>query len=159
MLSRFPSGVIRFFVVCACIAGTGMGAGILADNNQYANITGVKVSGQPDAYTFSVTIRSADSGCEQFADWWEVIDKTGRLLTRRILLHSHTGEQPFTRSGGPVAIKADSHVWIRAHMNNNGYGGDIMAGSVENGFTADTDPPDFAAGLEQAAPQPGACAF
>ena len=80
-----------------------------------ADVIGVQVSGAPGAYQFNVTIKSPDTGCQQYADWWEVVSEDGRLLYRRVLLHSHVDEQPFTRSGGPVPIQADTVVWVRAH--------------------------------------------
>lgn len=51
-------------------------------------------------------MRSPDRDCGLYADWWEVVGEDGRLLYRRILMHSHPDEQPFTRPGGPVAIAA-----------------------------------------------------
>ena len=125
----------------------------------FADVLSVTASGKPGAYTFSVEIRSPDLGCQQYADWWEVIDEKGHLLYRRILLHSHVDEQPFIRSGGPVPIREGSVVWVRAHMNTDGYGGAAFKGSVRHGFTQTVLSPDFAAKLEQSPPLPEDCAF
>jgi len=67
-----------------------------------ARVTKVTVSGEANNYNFSVTIASPDTGCDQYADWWEVFTEDGVLIYRRILAHSHVTEQPFTRSGGAV---------------------------------------------------------
>jgi hypothetical protein len=124
-----------------------------------ADVISVKVSGEEGAYRFSVGISSPDTGCDQYADWWEVISQEGELIYRRILLHSHVEEQPFVRSGGPVSIAADSVVFVRAHMNTGGYGGAAFQGSVQSGFS-ETDPdPDFAAELAEEPPLPEDCAF
>ena len=93
-----------------------------------ADLVSVAVTGEAGNYTFAVTISSADTGCEQYADWWEVADiETGELLYRRILAHSHTSEQPITRSGGPVPITPNQAVIIRAHMGGlqSHYGGQV----------------------------------
>jgi hypothetical protein len=129
-----------------------------------ADVIGVSISGEPGAYTFSVEVASPDTGCEQYADWWEVVSADGELLYRRILLHSHVDEQPFTRSGGPVPVNADAVVIVRAHMGgselaNGGYGGQVMEGAVNGGFTARQGDPGFAADLASAGPQPDGCAF
>jgi len=124
-----------------------------------ADVTKVQVSGSPGGYYFSVTIRSPDKGCAQYADWWEVLGTDGKLLYRRVLLHSHTNEQPFERSGGPVPIQAETGAWVRAHMNTSGYGGAALKGSVKSGFTAATLPPGFAADAATQAPLPDGCAF
>ena len=124
-----------------------------------AKITGVTVSGNAGNYTFNVTIESPDTGCDQYADWWEVISPNEELLYRRILAHSHVNEQPFTRSGGPVQIEENTEVIIRAHMNNLKYGSQIYRGSVSNGFKQDSLPIDFALELETTAPLPKDCAF
>jgi hypothetical protein len=122
-----------------------------------ADVVSVSVEGQPGAYQFSVGVRSADVGCSQYADWWEVIGTDGKLLHRQVLQHSHVDEQPFVRAGGPVAIARGTVVWVRAHMNNGGYGGVAFTGSVEKGFTKAVLAPDFAANLASQAPLPQGC--
>ena len=123
-----------------------------------ADVTSVSVSGQPNAYTFSVEVRSPDTGCNRYADWWEVVTDDESLAYRRILAHSHVNEQPFTRSGGPVPVDAEQVVWVRAHLNTGGYGV-AMRGSASTGFAIAEPPSGFAAGVEAADPQPGSCAF
>ena len=122
----------------------------------------VKVSGSESSYTFAVTLKSPDTGCEQYANWWEVVSADGKsLIYRRILGHSHVNEQPFTRSSGAVAIAADTEVIVRAHMYSSGYGEGLIAmkGSVANGFIAYDAALDFGSSLENADPQPTGCAF
>ncbi len=126
---------------------------------EFANVEKVMVSGDTGNYTFSVTIASPDTGCEQYADWWEVLSEDGQLLYRRILAHSHVDEQPFTRSGGPVNIGKDDIVWVRAHMNNSGYGGTVLKGSIEEDFRIVEVANDFAKEVEKEEPLPKNCAF
>jgi len=124
-----------------------------------AQVTEVTTAGEDGDYTFGVTISSPDLGCQQYADWWEVIDLDGNLIYRRILGHSHVEEQPFTRSGGPVAITETTEVYIRAHMNTTSYGSAVFKGSVAGGFTSENLDVEFAKGLEEIAPLPSSCAF
>lgn len=58
----------------------------------------------PRTYRFEVTVRSADTGDEKYADLWEVRAPDGSVLGRRVLTHPHVAEQPFTRSQGGIAI-------------------------------------------------------
>jgi hypothetical protein len=125
----------------------------------HAHVTAVSASGQAGAYAFSVSLSSPDSGCRQYADWWEVVSDDGKLLYRRVLLHSHVDEQPFTRGGGPVPIQPTTRVWVRAHMNTVGYGGAAFHGSVQTGFAPATPPAGFAAQLATQAPLPSGCEF
>jgi len=129
------------------------------EDNLFANVVSVAVTGQANQYQVSVGISSPDTGCEQYADWWEVLSEDGELIYRRILLHSHVNEQPFTRSGGPVDIGEDTVVYIRAHMNQEGYGGNIMKGSVESGFHNIENPPNFSPDIEIEPPLPSGCNF
>ena len=129
------------------------------DHTHFADVLAVQVSGEPGAYQFAVEIASPDTGCEQFADWWEVFNEDGQLLYRRILLHSHVDEQPFTRSGGPVNIAVDETVYVRAHMNTTGYGGVVMQGTVQEGFEPAEVEASFGSDLERVPPQPEDCAF
>ena len=125
-----------------------------------ATVTATEVTtGDPGAYTFSVTIQSQETGCDQYANWWEVVSEEGDLIYRRILAHSHVDEQPFSRTGGPVAIQPDQPVIVRAHMDPQGYGTQAMQGTVENGFEEVTLPEGFAAELAEAEPQPSGCTF
>ena len=131
----------------------------IVNETSLANVVSVGVSGIANAYQFSIGISSPDTGCQQYADWWEVITEDGKLLYRRILLHSHVNEQPFTRSGGPVEIDPDTIVFIRAHLNPGGYGGLVMKGSAQAGFGQTTLDRGFAAGLEMEPPLPSGCDF
>jgi hypothetical protein len=124
-----------------------------------ADVISVVATGQPGAYEFTVSVRSPDTGCQQYADWWEVVSEDGKLLYRRVLLHSHVNDQPFTRSGGPVPIKADTSVWVRAHMNTGGYGGAALKGTVAKGFVRAEPPAQFAAALAKQPPLPQGCDF
>jgi hypothetical protein len=124
-----------------------------------ADVQSISVSGEPGTYNFSVTVSSPDEGCSQYADWWEIVSQDGELIYRRILLHSHVDEQPFTRSGGPVSIEADTIVLVRAHMHPGGYGGTALKGSLEQGFEQVELSPDFAANLLETLPLPEGCNF
>jgi hypothetical protein len=122
--------------------------------NRDARITGVDTSGAPNGYTFNVTIASNDTGMDHYADWWEVVDADGKLVYRRVLLHDHADEQPFTRDGGPVPIARDAVVTVRAHVYPSGYANAAMRGSVAGGFKPVELPNGFAANLEHKPPQP-----
>jgi len=129
-------------------------------NDLVADVTAVRASGSPAAYTFSVTIQSPDTGCDRYADWWEVLTPEGELVYRRILAHSHVDEQPFTRSGGPVDVEESVRVVVRAHMSDGGYDGVAFAGSVASGFSADASvTAALAPELSEEPPLPSDCAF
>lgn len=129
-------------------------------NDAFAIVTAVEaIPQEANQYTLSVTIESPDTGCDQYANWWEVLTPEGELLYRRILAHSHVDEQPFARSGGPVSLQPEQTVIVRAHMQPYGYGSQAMQGTVSEGFEAIEVPAAFAAPLANADPQPEACAF
>gem|GEM_PF-396450 len=157
--------VLRFEVVDSSGGNTGVRqievyrAQPSAADQAGAKVVGVSANGQSGAYTFSVTVQSPDTGCDQYVDWWEVLDQDGTLLYRRVLAHSHVGEQPFTRSGGPVTISQAQTVIVRAHMNTSGYGRQAMQGNVASGFEALTLPPGFADEAQAQEPLPTSCAF
>jgi len=146
------------------------GAGNAPDHVPYANVVAVVTSGDDGAYNFSVSVESSDTGCDEYANWWEVLTEDGELSYRRIIDHSHTDANgasdanapgnTFTRGGGPVPIGAATTVIVRAHMSVGGYNGMALRGSVDAGFTQAPDiDADFAAGVETAAPQPTNCTF
>lgn len=74
--------------------------------------------------TFSATLKHADSGWKHYANHWRVLSPGGEELGKRVLLHPHENEQPFTRSLGNIKVPADlDHVIIEAHDSVHGYGG------------------------------------
>ncbi len=75
-------------------------------------------------WRFEVTVRHADAGWDHYADAYEILDPEGGLLGRRVLLHPHVDEQPFTRSLSGVRIPGHlKQVRIRAHDKVHGWGG------------------------------------
>ncbi len=128
-------------------------------NSIRANVMAVSVKGNEGAYRFAVTLKSDEIGCDQYADWWEVLSEKGELLYRRILVHSHPDTQPFTRSGANIDLGKNDIVYVRAHMNKLGYSGVIMKGSVAKGFKVVTDLPTFSKKIETQKPLPQGCLF
>ena len=124
-----------------------------------AEVRSVTVTEEPSSPTFQVEVSSPDTGCDQYADWWEVVDEEQNLLYRRVLRHSHVEEQPFIRSGGPVTVAPDQTVWVRVHLHPTGYSPRGMQGTIEEGFESVQLPPNFAGHLEVKAPLPDRCAF
>lgn len=124
-----------------------------------ADVVSVSTTEVDGGYEFAVGVASPDTGCDRYADWWEVVSEDGDLLYRRPLAHSHVDEQPFVRSGGPVAIDAGETVWVRAHLHPFGYGGEALRGSIAGGFEVASPPPNFAADLAEAPPAPPHCRF
>ena len=124
-----------------------------------ADIVVVSVSGSEGNYNFFVTIKSDETGCDQYADWWEILDTEGKLLYRRVLMHSHVDEQPFTRSGSSINIQKHESVYIRAHMNNKGYSGNTFTGTIDDGFTLIQEVITFDKEIEYQSPLPENCAF
>ena len=123
-------------------------------------VTAVTTSREPGSYTFSVTIKSAETGCDQYANWWEVTSADGtELLYRRILGHSHVDEQQFTRSGGPDPIDAQREVVVRMKMNTTGYSPIGFRGSVATGFERSEADAGFGEALRTQDPLPTGCAF
>lgn len=150
-------GLLLFLILVVCCQAKETHPPAIIEDE--ARVTEVSVQGESGNYQFSVTLASPDLGCDQYADWWEVVDATGALRYRRILTHSHVNEQPFTRSGGPVDVDSEVEVWIRVHMNNTGYSQNAMFGSTQSGFDAREFPEDFAEGLDQQVPLPDGCRF
>ncbi|MEM7718661.1 MAG: hypothetical protein AAF222_05615 [Pseudomonadota bacterium] len=75
------------------------------------------------AWTFSVTLSHGDTGWDDYADGWRVVDADGSELGMRVLYHPHVEEQPFTRSLSGVAIPDGlDTVFIEARTNANGWG-------------------------------------
>lgn len=124
-----------------------------------AAVTDVKVTGSAGSYSFNVTLSSPDTGCDQYADWWEVFRTDGSLVYRRILAHSHVNEQPFSRSGSNIDLQPEDSVYVRGHMNNLGYGTQVFSGTIQQGLNSSTVDKEFFAELADQEPLPDTCDF
>ncbi len=74
-------------------------------------------------FRFKVTVAHADEGWDHYADAWELFGPDGASLARRVLLHPHVDEQPFTRSVDADIPKSVTVVTVRAHDKVHGWGG------------------------------------
>ncbi len=80
-----------------------------------------------DGDRFSVTLSHGDTGWDDYADGWEVLDADGNSLGIRVLGHPHVNEQPFTRSLSGVQIPAGATVvYVRARTNVDGWSDDLF---------------------------------
>jgi hypothetical protein len=80
---------------------------------------------QADAerWTFLVTVQHDDQDPAHWADWWRVRTVEGAELGRRVLLHSHVGEQPFTRDGEVRIPRGVERVVVEVNDKVHGLGG------------------------------------
>lgn len=82
----------------------------------------------PDGWRFDVTLSHGDTGWDDYAEGWRVLDMAGNELGMRTLHHPHVNEQPFTRSLGGVAIPGGAkQVMIEARDSVDGWSGDPVA--------------------------------
>jgi hypothetical protein len=84
-------------------------------------------------WTFSVTLSHGDTGWDDYADGWRVVDGAGSELGMRTLFHPHVEEQPFTRSLSSVAIPpGTSRVYVEARTNADGWGAERFPVDLPN---------------------------
>jgi hypothetical protein len=80
-----------------------------------------------DTWTVHATLRHADTGWDHYADAWRVVTPDGRELGRRVLLHPHVEEQPFTRSQSGIAIPSGLEViFVEARDTVHGWSPDRL---------------------------------
>jgi len=102
------------------LAGGRAGAGQVA-------VERVELERAGGTWNVSVTLRHADTGWEHYADAWRIVDAQGRELARRVLLHPHVHEQPFTRSLSGVRLPERGVVHVEAHDTVHGWSPDRVA--------------------------------
>ena len=106
------------FIPIVCIAVLIFGTDLTADQ---AKIVKADSYCDNNLCRFDVTLSHADSGWEHYADSWRVLTQDGEELGKRVLLHPHVNEQPFTRSLSGVEIPSNiSVVWIESHDSVHG---------------------------------------
>ncbi len=93
-----------------------------------ADVVDAEATCEAGGCRFSVSVRHADTGWDHYADHWRVLTPNGSELGRRVLLHPHVNEQPFTRALDAVPIpEGVERVVIEAHDSVHGYAGEPLA--------------------------------
>ncbi len=73
-------------------------------------------------WSADVTLRHEDTGWDNYADAWRLVDESGKVLATRVLWHPHVDEQPFTRGMGDIHIPADTRIiYVEAHGKVEGW--------------------------------------
>ena len=100
-------------------------------------------------WRFDVSVSHPDTGWDDYADGWDVLDADGQIIKAgrgkftRTLAHPHVNQSPFTRSQSGLRIK-DDIVTVRAHDMVDGYGGQIVVVDLTKpkgkGFTVKRKP-------------------
>jgi len=105
---------MKYLVLCAFMAGPA-----LADDPVIKNVSAHR-SG--DTWRFDVTVSHPETGWDDYADGWRVLDMEGNELGLRVLHHPHENEQPFTRSLSGVEIpEGMPQVQVQARTNVDGW--------------------------------------
>jgi len=126
---------IEWLAVASCILLVGCSAGETELSTGCADVVEVVVTGDgmladgTPTYRFDVTVSSADTGWDKYADRWEVVDAAGAVLGERVLAHPHVDEQPFTRSQTAIAVPG-FEVTVRAHDSVEGFCGETKTVSL-----------------------------
>lgn len=102
----------------------------LAFSNQVEVVdVNIKPQGE-NQYRFDVKLRHDDQGWDHYANRWEILDTTGKILATRTLHHPHVNEQPFTRSLTTTLPDNIKTVIIRGHDSVHQYEGKEMKVSL-----------------------------
>jgi len=114
-------------------APTPAGAPVTApDQIGCADVVGVVAETEDSGtYRFDVTVRSADTGWDKYADLWEVRAPDGSVVGQRVLAHPHVEEQPFTRSQSGISVPVGVDlVTVAARDSVAGYCGEVVEVSL-----------------------------
>jgi hypothetical protein len=139
-------------------AGGGSGGEGGTTQPVFADVESVGFSGGNLDYQIAIEISSPDTGCEQYADWWEVVTAEGDLVYRQVFDGPHLDEQPFTVIQPGVPLESNVPYLFRAHMHPHGYGGAYRFQTQTGG--PEPEPMDFTAAfadLAEQSPQPPPC--
>lgn len=114
---RFMLKVLALLPFTLCLAG----AVAFADPPKIENVKAVQQDG---VWRFDVTLAHGDTGWDDYADGWRILDMDGKELGLRMLHHPHVNEQPFTRSLSEVKIPSDlTQVQVEARDSVGGWSG------------------------------------
>ena len=109
--------VLAYTIVMAAQVSAGMADVIDVD---------VRYNGDNN-FQIITTLVHADTGWQHYANEWQVLDESGKVIGRRVLHHPHVNEQPFSRSQTldiPISVNI---ITIRGIDSVHGIGGGEMS--------------------------------
>ena len=136
------AGAVILVVVAACggddastepppLPSTSPASGASGTAARFPDVLEVEVNGDGDAFSFRVTLSSLYDTRTRYADGWRIKDADGNVYGEHTLLHSHEGEQPFTRTQSGVAIPPGvTSVIVEGRDIVSGYGGATVTTSL-----------------------------
>ena len=98
-----------------------------------AQIVSAEARKSGNGWTFSVTLRHAETGWDDYANGWRVVGTDGTIIGTRVLAHPHQNEQPFTRSLSGVQLPdGTTQVLIEASTLTGGWEGEKLTLTIED---------------------------
>lgn len=76
-----------------------------------------------NSFQVTTTLAHADTGWKHYANGWEILDESGKVIGIRVLHHPHVNEQPFTRSHTLDIPATVNTITIRGIDSVHGIGG------------------------------------
>ncbi len=74
-------------------------------------------------FRINATLSHEDTGWDHYADRWDVLDESGKVLGVRELAHPHVNEQPFTRSVSVSIPESVKTITVQSNDSVHGAGG------------------------------------
>lgn len=76
-----------------------------------------------NSFQVITTLEHADTGWKHYANGWEILDESGKVIGKRVLHHPHVNEQPFSRSHTLDIPATVNTITIRGIDSVHGIGG------------------------------------
>lgn len=74
-------------------------------------------------FRINATLDHADTGWDHYANRWDVLDESGKIIGVRELTHPHVNEMPFTRSVSITIPESVKNITVRANDSVHETGG------------------------------------
>ena len=119
--------LIGAFALLLAACGSAAEESAVVVNVSCADVIDATIELGSAGYNFDVTVLSADTGWDKYADAWVIRGPDGEVFGERVLAHPHENEQPFTRSLSDVAIPGEvDEVTIAARDSVLGFCGSVL---------------------------------
>lgn len=74
-------------------------------------------------FRINATLSHEDTGWDHYANRWDVLDESGKIIGVRELGHPHVNEMPFTRSVSITIPESVKNITVRANDSVHDTGG------------------------------------